>query len=200
MKHVGILPTLLTLAIAAPASAQHFWIDVNGDGTCTSADVLSPTVTSVDIWVDTDTNQDGTPALCASSGALSIHSYSIVITAPAGGVTYMVWGDYMNYGAVTFGFEGNDCWITRTSLNGDSPPGTYKLAQLVVIVTGNPVLQIASSTQYDTTAMTGFGSECSGSSADNTIRFPTDFSGACGTAFPTPVHEMTWGQIKAMYR
>lgn len=203
MKHLPIVSTFLALAIGAPASAsaQHFWLDVNGDGQCTSEDVLGPSVTAVDVWVDTDTNQDGSPAVCSTEGeALSINSYSIILSAPAGGVTFMVWTDFMSYSATSFGFVGNDCWVTRVTQAGASPPGTYKLAQLVVMVTGNPVLQIVPSTSHDATAVTGFGSECAGANGDYVIRLQTDFTGACATSSPTPVSQTTWGQIKSMYR
>lgn len=199
MKHLALLATL-TVAIATPASAQHFWLDVNGDGLCTSADVLSPSVTTVDVWVDTDTNQDGSPAACTTgSEGMTIGSYSIVITAPMGGVAYMVWGDYMGFNATSFGFQDNDCWITRIA-PAYLPAGTYKLAALVVQVTGNPVLQFAASTTYDSAAVTGFTSQCAGADGDYLSALQTDFMGACGTSLPTPVHEMTWGQIKSLYR
>ena len=50
MKHgLLALAAVIVLAIGAPASAQYMYIDVNGDGLNTSADVLSPSVTTVDI-------------------------------------------------------------------------------------------------------------------------------------------------------
>ncbi|HYQ88619.1 MAG TPA: hypothetical protein VEU09_03215, partial [Candidatus Binatia bacterium] len=64
MKAPAFAPAVLALALlllAPPSSAQYIYLDSNGDGVHTAADVLhavGPTV--VDIWLDIGHNRDGT--------------------------------------------------------------------------------------------------------------------------------------------
>ena len=56
---------LALLLLAPPCFAQYMYLDSNGDGVHTAADVLhsvGPTV--VDIWLDTGHNRDGTATVC----------------------------------------------------------------------------------------------------------------------------------------
>lgn len=49
--------------LAAPAVAQYMYLDTNGDSLHTAADVIAPMgVTTVDVWLRTDTDRDGTAA------------------------------------------------------------------------------------------------------------------------------------------
>ena len=76
---------------ATSAQAQYMYLDANGDGVHTRADVLSSTgVTSVDVWLVTNENRDGTLAACAESptAQLSIISYEFILLADGGTVKY----------------------------------------------------------------------------------------------------------------
>ena len=79
---------LVIVAFAPRASAQYMYLDSNGDGIHTDADEMNPngTPTSVDVWIRTDSNQDGTPAVCHSDAAtpLTIQGYRFNLEAVGG--------------------------------------------------------------------------------------------------------------------
>lgn len=202
MKHGYIvLVALVALAIGAPASAQYMWLDVNGDGQCTEDDVLGPSTTSVDVWLDTDSNADGSPATCVTAdGAMTINSYGFVLNAPAGGVTYGAWTDNMGFTQpFDNGTAGTEVWVAWASPT-PQPAGTYKLGTLNITVTGNNALLFLPISSTVGTALTAFGSACSGFEFDNTLKYLSEWNDVCGTTAPTPVTETTWGKIKALYR
>ena len=89
------LALLLCTCLATPASAQYMYLDTNGDGVNSSADVIAPSgATAVDVWLDTNRNRDGSPATCVSGdGPLSLAGYDLVLGAVDGTVT---WGDFMS--------------------------------------------------------------------------------------------------------
>lgn len=203
MKHgyIVVLVALLALATGVPASAQYMWLDVTGDGQCTSADVLGPSTTSVDVWLDTDSNADGSPATCVTAdGDLTINSYGVVLNAPSGGVTYGTWTDNMGFEIdAGLGSDGNEFWVIRASATPQAP-GTYKLGTLAITVTGNTSLAFLPLAQASPLSITHFGAQCSGFEFDNTMKYLSEWSDVCGTTAPTPVTETTWGKIKALYR
>lgn len=202
MKH-GLLALLAVgaLAVAMPASAQYIYLDVNGDGACTTDDVLTPSVTSVDVWIDTNNNANGSVAACSDgTSAMTINSYTFILTAPTGNVTYGAWTDLMGFTVNLGGAQaGNDFWLGRGSGTAQAP-GNYKLGTLAVTVSATSQLQIASSTTIDPTAITSFGSLCPGNEGDNTLKLGSDFQDACGTAAGVPTQKTTWGKIKDLYR
>jgi hypothetical protein len=197
------LAAVLTMMAAAPASAQFIYMDVNGDGQCTSSDVLSSSVTAIDIYIDTDTNADGSPATCPTGDPvepLSMNSYTIVLQS-TGGVTYGAWTDATGF-TVAFGTgsDATDFWV---GYGGSSylPPGApHKLGTVAVTVTGSPALRFSTSTPLSVEGVTLFGSECAGNvNFDNTLRLGTDFYDACVLGTFTPVTSTTWGKIKKIY-
>jgi hypothetical protein len=188
------------LGVATPAAAQFMFLDVNGDGACTSADILSSSVTSVDIWLDTNHNGDGSLATCPTGEDLTINSYTFILTAPSGGVTYGAWTDNMGFTIAAGGAQsGNDFWIAKAS-GTPLAAGKYKLGSLAVTITGSPSLQFAIVTAIDPTGLTSFGSACPGMDFDNTMKFGTDWINACSVGVTTAVQETTWGKIKNLYR
>lgn len=211
-----VLAALATLAIGEPASAQYMWIDVNGDGIngCTTPgvssddDVLSPSTTSIDIYLSTNRNKDGSTAACPTGEALTINSYTFVLSNGSGGVAYGQWTDAMGFSIAAGGPSLNttDYFIGRASAV-IKPPGTYKLGSMAITVTGSPKLDILAHSSIDATSQTSFGSACQGQDYNNTMRYgenidldpPGDWNDVCGTDTPTPVAETTWGQIKKQY-
>ena len=209
MKHcLLVFAAVVALAIGVPASAQYMFLDVNGDAQCTSADVLTPSVTHVDVWLATNLNGNGSTAVCASGENLTINSYTFTLSSASGGVTYGAWTDNMGFTIAAGGPSSNstDYFIGRASAT-ILPPGTYKLGSLAVTVTGSPTLSITKHSSVDNTSQTSFGSACSGQDFNNTMRYgenqdqipPGDWNDVCGTASATPVSETTWGQIKKNY-
>jgi hypothetical protein len=217
MKHcLLVFAAVVALAIGVPASAQYMWIDVNGDGVngCLTPgndaddDVLSPATTSFDIYLSTNMNKDGSTAVCPSGEALTINSYTFVLSSGSGGVAYGAWTDNMGFSIAAGGpvSSSTDYFIGRASAT-IMPPGTYKLGSMAVTVTGNPVLNIITHSSIDGTSQTSFGSQCSGQDFNNTMRYgenvdqipPGDWNDVCGTQGTTPVSETTWGRIKKNY-
>lgn len=210
MKHgLLVLAAVLALAVAAPVSAQYMYIDVNGDGLNTTADVLGPTVTSVDIYLGTnksltDPNDINSPVIDITCpfgpDPLSINSYTIILTAPSGGVVYGAWTDNMTFTIdVGNAQAGNDKVIGWASASPQGP-GLYKLGSLGVTITGNPVLTFAASTSISGTAITSFGSLCTGApDYDNTQVYQREWYSIGPTRSPIPVTETTWGTIKSLY-
>jgi len=192
---------VLALAVGVPASAQYMYLDVNGDGVCTSTDVINNTTTSVDIWIVTNKNGDGSDAFCSQgTQELTINSYTWILRS-TGGLTFGAWTDAMSFGVnLGSGQAGNDRWIGRGS-GTILPPDLYKLGtQAITVTAGTPVLSIVTNTSAAPSLRTSFGSACPGTNADNTMNLVADWSDICGTASGTPVTETTWGKIKALYR
>src|SRR5438874_10539886 len=89
---LGSLIAILT--IGAPAYSQYIFMDTNGDGVCDSNDVLTSGSTAVDVWLNTNHNQNGTMVTCSANPdqPLTIFSYDILFNASgAGSVTYNSW-------------------------------------------------------------------------------------------------------------
>jgi hypothetical protein len=209
MKHcLLVFAAVVALAIGVPASAQYMFIDVNGDGQCTSADVLTASVTHFDIWIKTNLNANGSTAVCPSGNPLTINSYTFVLSSGSGGVAYGAWTDAMGFSIAAGGPASNstDYFIGRASAT-IQPPGTYKLGSMAITVTGTPRLSIIKHSSVDATSQTSFGSACEGHDFNNTMRYgedqdqipPGDWQDVCGTASGTLVSETTWGQIKKNY-
>jgi hypothetical protein len=217
MKHCLLLfAGVLIFGISVPVSAQYMWIDANGDGIngCTTPgnpaddEVLTPLVTSIDIYLSTNMNMDGSAATCASGEALTINSYTFVLSSGAGGVAYGEWSDAMGFSIAAGGPASNsiDYFIGRASAT-IMPPGTYKLGTMAVTVTGAPVLSIVAHSSVDPTSQTSFGSQCQGQGFNNTMRYgenvdqvpPGDWNDVCGVLITDAVSETTWGQIKKQY-
>src|SRR5439155_27194768 len=87
MKHTLLLSGVIAvLAIGAPAYSQYIYMDRNGDGVCTSADVLSSSSTSVDTWLNTNHNANGpTVTSCTPSQPMDIFSYDMLVHSSGAG-------------------------------------------------------------------------------------------------------------------
>jgi hypothetical protein len=201
MKRLLLLLGAAALLVAAPAFAQYVYLDSNGDGTCTTADVLTDASTWVDVWMVTNANRDGSPATC--SGPLTILSYEFILSSD-GNVTYTGYTNEIAAFTTAFGAAsgGNDY---RNGFGGAAPlpAGAYKLGRVAITVAPGtfPVISPASSTTLSASYFTAFGSECPGSEFDNTIKLGSDFMDLCATyPFGIDVKATTWGAIKNIYR
>jgi len=191
---------------AAPAvSAQTLYMDVNGDGRGDAADVLGPEVSSVDIYLDTTHDADGTAEVCRmDEDPLTICSYTFIVewdAGPGGGsLSYGAWSDNMGFTVPAGGMEsGRMFWIARAAPYFLAP-GRYMLGSLRVKVTGTPVLRFLSTTTADNTAMTSFGSQCGGRDFDNTMKLGSDFVDARGTSPADDGNRTVWSTVKELYR
>lgn len=203
MKRLLLLLSIAALLVAAPAFAQYMFVDADGDGDCDGSDLLDDTVTSIDIWVDTDNNPDGSPVNCVDGlNPMTILSYEFTLHN-RGNVT---WGAYTNSMATftTPFLTASDAGDYHTGFGGTAPlaAGSYKLGTLTITVATGQTAVIAPvpSSGLDPNFFTAFGSECSGNDFDNTIKLGYDFMGTCGPSAPTPVRSTTWGAIKNKYK
>lgn len=208
------LAVVAALMFGTPASGQYIFLDANGDGLNSQADRalppdrLGPAVTSVDVYLVTDKNRDGSAAVCAQGpDPFSIVTYEITLHASGPGtVTYGAWTDNVgfSYGLVACG-DGvacvvhEDAWIykgTATAL----APGKYKVGTLAISVTGSPVLDFMTGSPWMARAQTSFGSECLGSSFSNTLRLGDDFTDTDGTEATMAEWATNWSKIQGLYR
>jgi hypothetical protein len=218
MKRLLLLLGAAALLVAAPAMAQYVYLDTNGDGVCTAADVLTSSVTSVDIWFDSNHNADGSTVTCPQDAGspMDLFSYEFILhSSGAGTVTYGTYTDNA-HNVVPGGFStpfgetkgGADYHNGFGGNNTTVWTGLIKVGTLAITVTGTPQLSFAESSPLNANFYTAFGSECFGVDFDDTIKLGTpaevaggtrDFSDNCGSSVSTPVRATTWGAIKSMY-
>ncbi len=196
---------LSCLGGASPARAQYIFLDTNHDGVCDARDVLSSAVTSVDVYVDTDRNADGSAPTCQQEAVpFDIFSYEFTLRAWGDGtVTYGNWvqGPAMAQFTVAGGEYrvGNDFHTGFGSMDA-LPPGRYRLGTLEITVTGTPRLSFVPVGVRSKDDITAFGSACPGSDFDDTLKLGGDFTDACGTAQPGAEPPDIWSAIKKLYR
>ncbi len=208
-----LLAVLAGLLAAVPGYGQYVFLDVNGDRQNSHAsgglppDVLDPSVTSVDVYLVTDKNRDGSDAVCTNStDPFSILSYEFTLHASGPGtVTYGSWTDNLGFGVglVSCGDRvvcavSDDAWIAKGTRSPLSP-GTYRVGSLAIEVTGHPVLDVVTGSPVIHSAETSFGSTCLGSNFNNTITLGPDFTDTDGTEQSNPVLTTVWDKIKTLY-
>jgi len=184
---------------AAPASAQYMFLDANGDGAYdASVDKLNPngTPTTVDVYLDSNHNRDGSTAVCDVDGTspLSFNSYVINLEAAGGTVTYSNFVNQMgasfsiNFGELNAGDGGYKNGYGSAQL--PLTPGKYKLATITITGnTGAPSINIVDMiatatdfTSFGTGVVSVFGLSClSAASEPHMILTPvTPFASSSG--------------------
>jgi hypothetical protein len=164
---------LLTLAVLVNvphAAAQYLFLDADGDGVNSGFSEWPPITdtTTVDVYVVTNRNADGSPAACdPSAGPLDLWYYTLNILSQGApfavvGIENQIPGmtelfpPFTNAYGVTVGY----------STNNPLPPGTHLLLRLkVMFVWGNycPTMTIVSSSCYSLPNVgTEIGSSCAG--------------------------------------
>ncbi|HYJ32927.1 MAG TPA: PKD domain-containing protein [Candidatus Binatia bacterium] len=189
---IAVAVSLVVVASAATAAAQFMYLDANGDGVRTEADVFPSTGTATfDVWLVTDHNRDGTPATCAAdpSAALTINSYSFILRATQGTVVWSNFVDRLLPQAYAAGGDSSstEFWIGRAGITALAP-GRYRLASLTATATfGSPsILVVPTSETMSGAPLTSFGSQCMGVDYDNTMKLGTDWFDADGLPFSSP--------------
>src|SRR5262245_65640144 len=121
--------------LASPAAAQYMYLDSNGNGVHDSGDKLATngTATTVDVWIVTNHNRDGSVADCdiQPGDPLSINSYVVNLQAASGLVSYSGFINRISQFNVAFGeFNPGDGLRYKNGFGGPSPlpPGSYRLA------------------------------------------------------------------------
>ncbi len=178
---------LAALLLTRSASAQYMYLDADGDGVPTAADAVNPAgATTLDVWLRTGTNRDGSAASCVTQdGDLTINSYEFILRASNGTVS---WSGFVNrrpefqtnLGVDSDATDYHNGFGSGTIL----PPGTYHLASLTVqVASGTPSLAIVSSTPLSGVFITSFGSRCSGLDTDNTLKLGSDWFDTDGVPY-----------------
>ena len=206
-KSLLLLGVLAALAIGAPAYSQYIFMDVNHDAVNTTADLLTSSITAIDVYQDTNHDKNGTLKTCAQNASepLDIFSYDMVVhLSGSGSVTF---NSYTNAAS---GFQllnpltvaGPDAGVGYTApAGGNLAPGRYKLGTFNVTVTGSPVLTFIGLSNNPSIPSfgTGFGTSCDASTYANTEVLGTDFFDGDGTSAGTDTQSTTWGKIKQLY-
>ena len=182
-----ILAAFVVLLAQAPgASAQYMYLDSNGDGIHTTADQVSPAgVTTIDIWLDTSENRDGSRAECPNDGTrYNYFSYVFSLGVFDGTAS---WGPFTNLQTgmpVHFGRrESATEYVDGYGGIDERPPGLYRLGSIVMTtLSGSPRVEIVPSTSISN-ERTSFGSTCPGMNFDNTIRLAVEWSDVDGLPF-----------------
>ncbi len=172
---LALLAAILTLAAAAPASAQYMYLDSNGDGVSDSSDRMNAngTPTTVDVYLKTNQNRDGSTAACdTGDGPLSIVSYATVMRAVNGTVTYATPTNHITqFGNVLLNVnpDGINFLYAQGGAQADiQPPGSYRCFTVTITgVSGTPRIDIA---DFFSGNFTSFGTNCSGNDFDNTYK------------------------------
>ena len=201
------------------ATAQYMYLDTNGDGIHTDADVLKPSgTTTIAVWLDTQHDKDGTLQTCNShthaphdwswEGAppdpgLDIFCYDIYLVVTDGTVT---WGDYED----NLGYDdlsppdgkGNPTKLHLTYFipTGEygNPAGLHKLGEITATVEfGTPSIGFAPMVGWDYTA---FGTHCSASlDYPNSYLYGIDWFDADGAPYGGPMnHPPSMGPLAAV--
>lgn len=167
------------------AQAQYMYLDSNGDGVHTAADVITATgTTQAKIYLRTNKQRDGSDATCLSGEPLTFGSYEVCLRAVGGTVTFSNATNLQLGMGVTFGNFGTDQEYYIGYGGSGYPPGDYLLAQVgITVATGSPSIEIVSGVSINPPAFTSFGSRCEGNDYDNTIKLGTDWTDADGLAY-----------------
>lgn len=187
--------------LASPAAAQYMYLDTNGNGVHDTGDQLkvNGTATTVDVWINTNHNRNGSLALCDVDGTspLGINSYVVNLLAASGLVAYSGFTN-LSPGTVSFGeLNPGDGLRYKNGFGSPNtqPPGTYKLATMTITgLSGSPRVDIVDMVS-ESTDFTSFGTGaggCFGNDFDNTYKLTgpaggTDWTDADGLAPATPI-------------
>jgi len=175
-RAVSALLFMAALAsMATPAAAQYMFLDTNGDGVRTTADHLVSGSNTVNVYLNTNHNRDGSPATCDADGVSPLTINSYVINLSGTNVTYSAFSNDMgaafstNFGEIN---AGDGRYKNGFGAQNPVPEGLYKLAHLTVTATGGALVNIVdlipASSDF-TSFGTGAGG-CVGSDFDNTYK------------------------------
>ncbi len=186
---LGALAALLAVISLAPAAfPQYMYLDTNGDGIHSAADVIAPAgVTTIDVWLRTDANRDGTPVTCAwGTYPMSFFSYEFALQVTAGAIS---WVGHTNQ-QPTMGFAFGPSQSTPTDFymgqGGTTilPPGLYRLATVEVqVAAGAPSIRFVPYYATSGVLLTSFGSPCPGTEDYNTLQLGTDWFDTDGAGY-----------------
>jgi len=193
---------MVLVTVAPAARAQYMYLDSNGNGVHDPGDQLAANGTpkTVDIWIVTNRNRDGSVATCDvdASLPLGINSYVVNLLAVNGLVTYSGFVNQIPQFNVSFGeLDPGDGLRYKNGFGGMTglPPGPYRLGTLTITgLSGSPrvtFVDLVTGSSDFTSFGTGPGG-CYGHDFDNTYKLQgpgggTDWTDADGLAMATPI-------------
>ncbi|HEU4724360.1 MAG TPA: hypothetical protein VFU59_03580, partial [Candidatus Eisenbacteria bacterium] len=129
---------------APTVQAQYMYMDSNGDGVHTAADVITATGTTVaKVFLRTNKNRDGSDAICADNQPFTFSSYEFCLRAVGGTVAFSNATNLQAGMGITFGKFGSDQEYYLGYAGAGNPPGDYLLAQISIsVVSGSPSIEI----------------------------------------------------------
>ncbi|HEU4333131.1 MAG TPA: PKD domain-containing protein [Candidatus Eisenbacteria bacterium] len=176
---------VLVLCVATPCSAQYLFLDANGDGVHSSADILAPdATTTADLRLVTNRNRDGGAAACAAdpSASMTLNSYEVILRAIGGTVAWGAFTNLLPSATVSFGREEDDRELYVGNGGGEIlAPGEYLLARVEITPTsGTPSIAFARRSYVYPAGNTSFGCACLGLDGDNTMKLGQEWLDADG--------------------
>src|SRR5688572_17072663 len=189
IRHV-IFAALLLLTFAAPASAQYMYMDTNANGVSDPGDRMAAngTPTTVDLWINTNHNRDGSLAECnTADGDLGTwNSYVANIHASSGTVSYSgMTNQQPSFTIVSTITAQNETDLTFGRAAGAPEAGGLERMFTVTVTgqTGAPRLDLVPFSNVGNDP-TSFGTACSGQDFDNTYKLGTDWFDVDGVGPP----------------
>jgi hypothetical protein len=174
---IGLIAAFVT---AVPAAAQYIYFDTNNDGINTWADSLNASgPTTVDVWIDTGLNDDGSPGFCGQAG---FSSYEVLLQATGGTMTWGTWNPVL--GSVN-AFNASNTTDFHTAYHNNNsggmasntPLGRYKIGTFSMTpASGSPCVGFGTTSALSPRFATSYGSGCLGSKHDHTPRLGRDWA------------------------
>lgn len=195
LRPIVIVAAVSCLFTVPRANAQYMFLDSNGDGLNSAADVLPTSGTAtVDVWLSTNQNRDGSVVICPTeTKPMDFASYEFCLRAIDGRVAFSGFVNHSDI-SVTLYADGSTSEFYAAQLGTEFvPEGRYRLASVSVSVTsGAPSLQIVpDAPTLDRAAPsppeTAFGSECPGLDFDNTLLLGRDWFDVDGLSSGAPL-------------
>src|SRR6185369_8125399 len=116
--------------------AQFLYLDTDGDGLSTEADILNaqPNPTVIRVYLDTTRNGDGSPAFCSTPPeSLDMFSYEFTLHATNGTVRYDSYSNSMLSMGAPFGEHSDDHdYYVGFGGQASNAPGLYLLGNLTL--------------------------------------------------------------------
>ncbi|HEX7076787.1 MAG TPA: Ig-like domain-containing protein [Candidatus Eisenbacteria bacterium] len=157
------------------------YLDTNGDGVNTTADVMNANgvATNVSVYLHTDQNADGSPVTCDTGDpvTMTMNSFIVNLQASGGTVTY---SNYVNqipsFTIIARPFTANDTQLTVGNASGTPlPAGFYFLCTLTITgATGAPSVGFIDYTLLGPDPCS-FGTACTAQNFDNTYTLGLDW-------------------------
>jgi PKD domain-containing protein/putative Ig domain-containing protein len=163
--------------VASPVTAQYMFLDTNGDGLRTAADQLVLGANTVNVYLNTNHNRNGSLATCDVDGTSPLNINSYYVNLSGTNVTYTLLTNQMGAAFSTHFATSNPGDGTLQDGYGAQlsvPEGLYKLATLTITASTNATVNIVDIIPGSPVAdFTGFGTGaggCFGNDFDNTYK------------------------------